>query len=59
MEESYIGIKPYDKHGHGNFGLVFTKCNDDKYRCPKVLTVLTKEEIEEDIKNGYLKQMNK
>ena len=50
----YIGIRKSDKMVWGNEGDIWTKNSEGKYTCPKFKRVLTEQEIQRDVTNGYL-----
>ncbi len=53
----YIGIRKEDKHIWGNLGHIWVKGSDGNYTCNKTSRVLTEEQIQRNVTNGFLKLM--
>ena len=53
----YIGIRPKGPGTLGNEGDIWYRNSNGVYVCDKKRMVLTKIQIDRDVKNGYLKKL--
>jgi hypothetical protein len=54
----YVGICKKSSQGNSNFNKVFTECEDGLFRSVDSRIAITKDEIESDEKNGFVKRVS-